>query len=269
MRIFGIEVKITLLVLVIVASIIATGYLSYKNLSLIVLSIHREARPDYKLIKIKEVAADLSEVDNSVRLYSLTREPKYLKPYDNIISTIDKKVEELLNLQGNDSSQLANIRAIEKLISERLIVWDQIMLLHARPLEKKVFSEFYNAMEKKAPDTTISIDTTLSPRKTNILRRLFAKKEKERMKEKVYVKEEIKLGKEQVQAEVEKLEKTLKDVEIQKATTETQLLKKNNELGLKLQYLILQLEQKETEALYTKSIEAEDLANQTYKWLAV
>jgi signal transduction histidine kinase/CheY-like chemotaxis protein/HPt (histidine-containing phosphotransfer) domain-containing protein len=268
MRIFGIEVKITLLVLVIVASIIATGYLSYKNLSLIVLSIHREARPDYKLIKIKEVAADLSEVDNSVRLYSLTREPKYLKPYDNIISTIDKKVEELLNLQGNDTTQLANIRAIEKLISERLVVWDQIMLLHAKPLEKKVFSEFYNTMEKKAPDTTISIDTTLTPRKSSILRRLFAKKEKERMKEKVYVKEEIKLGKEQVQEEVEKLEKSLKDVAIQQVTTESQLLKKNNELGLKLHYLILQLEQRETESLFSRSIEAENLASTTYKWLA-
>lgn len=272
MKIFSIEIKITLLILVIVAAIIATGYLSYKNLSQIVQSIHKEARPDYKLIKIKEITADLADVDNSVRLYSLSREPRYLKPYNKIISTIDKKVNELLSLQGADTSQLANIREIERLISERLIVWDQILLLHAKPMEKEVFSEFYSTIEKIADDTINvknNVDTivTAAPKKSSILKRLFAKKERE--KETVVVKEEITLGKEKVQEEVEKLEKSLSDIETQQVATESQLLKRNNDLGAQLQFLIMKLEQRETESLFLKSVEAEVLARQTYRWLAV
>jgi signal transduction histidine kinase/CheY-like chemotaxis protein/HPt (histidine-containing phosphotransfer) domain-containing protein len=249
MKIFTIELKITLLVLVIVAAIIATGYLSYKNLSQIVHSIHREARPDYKLIKIKEITSDLSEVDNSVQLYSLTREPKYLKPYNRIISTVDKRIDELVSLQGKDTSQLGNIRAIQTLIGEKLVVWDQILRLHSKPLEKEVFNEFYTVIEKKTTDT-------INPKKDNILKRFFKRKK------------EITLGKEEVQQEVAKLERSLNTIAVEQAETESQLLKKNNLLGSQLQFLILQLEQKETENLFVKSLEAEILAQDTYRWLA-
>ncbi len=250
MKIFAIEYKITLLILIIVAAIIATGYLSYKNLSHIVYSIHREARPDYKLMRIKQITSDLSDADNSVRLYSLTREPKYLRPYNKIISSADKGIEELLKLQGNDSSQIKNIHAIELLIGERLVVWDQILRLHSKPLEKEVFSEFYNTIEKKTNDT-------LTLKKSNILQRFFKRKK------------DVTLGKEEVQQEVAKLEKSLLNIASQKAETESKLLQKNNELGSKLQFLILQLEQKETESLFIKSLEAEILAQQTYRWLAI
>lgn len=250
MKIFAIELKITLLILIIVAAIIATGYLSYKNLSQIVHSIHREARPDYKLIKIKEITSDLSDVDNSVQLYSLTREPKYLKPYNRIISTVDRRIEELVSLQGNDTSQLENIRKIQHLIGEKLVVWDQILRLHSKPLEKEVFNEFYTVIEKKTADT-------LQPKKNNILKRFFKRKK------------EITLGKEEVQQEVAKLERSLNTIATEQAVTESQLLKKNNQLGSQLQFLILQLEQKETESLFVKSLEAEILAQDTYRWLAV
>jgi signal transduction histidine kinase/CheY-like chemotaxis protein/HPt (histidine-containing phosphotransfer) domain-containing protein len=250
MKIFSIELKITFLILVIVASIIALGYLSYKNLSQIVLSIHKEARPDYKLIKIKEITSDLTEVDNSVQLYSLTREPKYLKPYNRIISSIDKRIEELLTLQGNDTSQLRNIHAVGALIGEKLVVWDQILKLHSKPLEKEVFEEFYSVIEKRTTDS-------VAPKKNNILKRFFKRKK------------EPTLGKEEVQQEVAKLERSLSDKTIQQAESESQLLKKNNQLGAQLQFLILQLEQKETESLFIKSLEAEILAGQTYQWLAI
>lgn len=250
MKIFAIELKIGLLILIIVASIIATGYLSYKNLSQIVQSVHSEARPDYKLIKIKEITADLAEVDNSVRLYSLTHEPKYLRPYNKIISTVDKRIDELVNLQGKDTSQIDNLRAIQALISERLVVWDQILRLHSKPIEKEVFNDFYSNIEKKTTDS-------VNQKKDNILKRFFKKKK------------EITLGKEEVTQEVAKLERSLNDLALQKAATESQLLKKNNQLGSQLQFLILQLEQAETESLFVKSLEAEILAWQTYRWLAI
>lgn len=250
MKIFSIELKITLLILVIVASIIATGYLSYKNLSQIVHSIHREARPDYKLIKIKEITSDLAEVDNSVQLYSLTRDPKYLKPYNRIISTVDRRVEELLSLQGNDTSQVRNINAIQELIGEKLVVWDRILQLKSKTLEKEVFDDFYTEIEKRTTDS-------VTPKKNNILKRFFKKKK------------DITLGKEEVTQEVAKLERSLNSIAHEQAESESQLLRKSNQLGAQLQFLILQLEQKETEGLFIKSIEAEIRAQETYKWLAI
>lgn len=256
MKIFSIELKISLLILVIVVAVLATGYLSYKNLSEIVYSIRKEARPDYKLIKIKEITSDLTEADNSVRLYSLTREPKYLKPYDKVINTIDKHVEELLNLQDGDTSQIANLKSMEELIGERLVVWDKILQLHSKPIEKEVFSDFYSSIEQKTADTVVK-------KKDNILKRFFKKK-----------KEEIpppshSIAKTEVHQKVEELEKSLNDKAQQLAGIETQLLRRNNELGAQMQFLILQMEQKETESLFLRSMEAEQLARQTYKGLLI
>lgn len=249
MKFFTIELKITLLILVIVASIIATGYLSYKNLSQIVDSIHNEARPDYKLITIKEITSDLSDADNNVRLYSLTQESKYRESYHKIISKVNTNIDELLTLRGNDSSLLTHIHAIKALTAKRLVVWNQLLELHTNPLEKEIFDEFYTTIEKKTNDSV--------PEKRNILNRFFKKKK------------DITLGKEEVSQEVAKLERALTDFYIRQAETESALLKRNNQLGSQLQLLIIQLEQKETESLFIRSLEAEVLAAKTYQWLAV
>jgi signal transduction histidine kinase/CheY-like chemotaxis protein/HPt (histidine-containing phosphotransfer) domain-containing protein/CHASE3 domain sensor protein len=252
MRRFALELKVTPLVLIIVAAVIATGYLSYKNLSQIVLFIHKEARPDYKLIRLKEINASLTDVENSVRLYTLTHETKYLGPYNDIVTSIDRKIEELIELQENDTMQIANINAVGDLIGRKMVIWDKMLQLHAHPIEKEVFDEFYTNIEKKTTDTIV-------PKKSNIFKRFFSKKKKE----------EITLKKEEVQQEVAKLEKNLNDKTVEQAESESSLIKKNKDLSTRLQFLILQLEQRETENLIHRSRQADELARITYKWLAI
>jgi len=256
MKRLAIEIQITALVIIIVAAIFATGYLSYKNLSQIVSSIYKETRPDYKLIKVKEITASLAEVESSVRLYSLTHEPKYLRPYNDIITTVDKKIENLIDLQGNDTTQIITINAVSRLIEEKLIIWDQILQLHSHPIEKEVFSDFYKTLEKKTSDTSIV-------KKSSVLRRFFKRKEEIQI-----AKKQEEIQETEMQLEVVKLEETLKQKKDEKDDLERQLLQKNWELSTKLQFYVLQLEQRETESLLLKSIEADLLAKQTYKWLA-
>lgn len=67
---FKIESQISLLAVIIAAAVITSGYFAWKNLSQIVDSIHQEARPDNKLFLIKDIATDLSAIENIVRLYA-------------------------------------------------------------------------------------------------------------------------------------------------------------------------------------------------------
>ncbi|NJK95831.1 MAG: response regulator [Bacteroidales bacterium] len=100
---------------------------------------------------------------------------------------------------------------------------------------------------------------------SDIFGRQLEKKEEDEVK----VPEEVTLAKDEVQQEVAKLEKSLTDRSAQRAETESVLLKRNNDLTSRLQFLILKLEQRETESLLVKSLEAESLAQQTYRWLAI
>jgi len=70
---FKIEIQISLLAITIGIVVVVIGYFSYKSLSEIIYSIHQETRPDNKLFLIKNIASDLTALENSVRLYDLTK----------------------------------------------------------------------------------------------------------------------------------------------------------------------------------------------------
>ncbi|MDP3173646.1 MAG: hypothetical protein Q8M88_04345, partial [Phenylobacterium sp.] len=81
MKKLKIEIQVILLTICIAVVVIISGYLAYQSLSKIVDTIHKEARPDLKLLLIKDIAADLNEVENTIRLYSLTSDTSFLHPY--------------------------------------------------------------------------------------------------------------------------------------------------------------------------------------------
>ncbi len=52
----------------------ATGYLSYRNLSSIVSSIHVDVKPELRLLSIREISMDLEKAQNSIRIYTITND---------------------------------------------------------------------------------------------------------------------------------------------------------------------------------------------------
>ena len=62
MKQYKIEVQFILLTICIAVAVIVSGALAYKSLSEIVDTIHNEACPDLKLLLIKDISSDLSEV---------------------------------------------------------------------------------------------------------------------------------------------------------------------------------------------------------------
>ncbi|MEN6453703.1 MAG: hypothetical protein ABFD10_05540, partial [Prolixibacteraceae bacterium] len=75
MKRIKVEIQVTFLTVIIAAAMIGSGYLVYSSLSEIVDSIHKESRPDSRLLLLKDIASDLTGVENSVRMYSLTGDP--------------------------------------------------------------------------------------------------------------------------------------------------------------------------------------------------
>ena len=49
----------------------ATGYLSYRNISSIVSSIHVDVTPDLRVLTIREISMDLEKAENSIGFIQL------------------------------------------------------------------------------------------------------------------------------------------------------------------------------------------------------
>ena len=105
----------------------AAGYLSYRNLSSIVASIQVDLKPDLRISSIREISMDLERAQNSIRIYTSTHDSMDLRPYYNIISSIDNKVSKLRQECLSDTVVLLQTDTISKLIEKNILIWKTIM----------------------------------------------------------------------------------------------------------------------------------------------
>ncbi len=70
MRKHLLEIIIGLLITIGAALVLASGYLSYKSISSIVASIHKENKPDEKLLLIRDIATSLDKAEDGLRIYA-------------------------------------------------------------------------------------------------------------------------------------------------------------------------------------------------------
>lgn len=261
MRIFKIEIQVIILSICIGAVVIVSGKLAYQSLSEIVDTIHKEARPDLKLLTIKDITSNLNQVENSIRLYSLTGNGSFLKPYRQLGDSIQKKLKMLSEYAIPGSEEIAHIDSISTLTKRKLLVWDQIRSLHRTKTDThKSFTELYSKIDTAyiQPDT---IRFKPEPKKS-FFKRVFGKRDTttkrpiiiDKKKDKEIIKKEIAGIEEQIATQSKNLQ-----------TRETDLFKQNIRITKMLNRNITALELIEQKHLEAKTEEADALAAETYQ----
>lgn len=265
MKNLKIEIQVTILTICIAVAVIVSGYMAYQSLSGIVETIHREARPDLKLLLIKDIAADLNEVENTIRLYSLTGDASFLRSYQQLGDSIQKKLNVLAGYAIPGSVEFSHIDSISLLANRKLIIWDEIRALHHSKTDAhNTFSELYSRI-----DTAIIQPDTIRfkpEEKKGFFKRVFSKKDTttrrpviiDKTQEKEIIKKEIAGIEEQITNQAKRLQ-----------TKEMVLLEKNIQLTQALTQHINSLESSEQERLETKTLEADSMAAQTFRRMAI
>ena len=153
----------------------AAGYLSYRNISSIVSSINVDITPELRLLSIREISMDLEKAQNSIRIFTLTRDTLDIQPYYSIISGIDEKVSRLRSECTNDSILLKQTDAISRLIEENIVIWNKLLNLNN---DQKAAEYMRRLSDSLTADSE-------NARKTdkNILKRVFGRNNKNRIDE--------------------------------------------------------------------------------------
>jgi signal transduction histidine kinase/CheY-like chemotaxis protein/HPt (histidine-containing phosphotransfer) domain-containing protein len=260
-----IEIQVTLLTICIAVAVVISGYLAYQSLSKIVDTIHKEARPDLKLILIKDIASDLGEVENNIRLYSLTSNATFLRSYRQLGDSIQKKLKTLSQYSVPGSEEISHIDSISLLANRKLQIWDKIRALHRSKTDThNSFSNLYSKI-----DTVIIQPDTIRfkpEEKKSFFKRLFGKKDTttkrpviiDKSKEKEIIKKEIAGIEEQISSQANRLQ-----------SHETALLEQNIKITQEINQHIASIENSEQKHLETKTQEADSMAAQTYRGMAI
>jgi signal transduction histidine kinase/CheY-like chemotaxis protein/HPt (histidine-containing phosphotransfer) domain-containing protein len=248
-KIFSVQIKIGLLMILAVVILSATGYLSYRNLSSIVNSIQLDLNPDRRLSSIREISMDLEKAQNSIRIYTNTHNTADLNPYYTIISNIDDKVSRLRKEFLSDSIVLQQTDTISKLIEENIVIWNELLYLNnnltvAEDLKQLSVRLDSSSVEARKPEK-------------NILKRVFSSSTKSKLDEKEIISD-------------------LKEIEHQDSVTKERLTRReaklavtSNEIKEKFYDLITKIENEISGLINEKAVAADKLADKTYNWLAM
>jgi len=258
---FKIEIQITLLAIIIGAVISTIGYLSYKNLSNIVYTIHHETRPDNKLFLIKDIASELTTVEHILRLYILTNNEDDLQQYHSHQRHIILNLNKLNVYRGKFNPDAALIDSIGKLSREKLQLWQEVLNINLSvKSSKRAFLEIYSKLDEKKIDT---LTTQLGNRgfQSNIF------SHQETVFDTTLVDHSIE--NEVIKKKIKRLESELVKKGIERNILESQLIERSIVIGKKINHLIDEAEIKASNDFLTKTKVADQMAEVTYKWLAL
>ena len=266
MKFIKIELQITILSLFIAAAVSGSGYLVYESLSQIIDSIHKEARPDLKLLIIKDISSDLNEAENSVRLYSLTGNDQYIYKFQKLNKGVQKKLTNLEDYIIPETDQIQQIDSIRLLSNRKLLLLSQIRNLHKQKISKPTtpLTDLYSKI-----DTVIIQPDTIKfepVRKKGLIKRIFGKQDTTTKAPIIIDKSEEKEALKQELAEVEQQMST-ENQELQ--SKEKVLYERNIAVNKQLNKLISKLEADEQRHLETKTEEADFMAAQIYRRLVL
>jgi signal transduction histidine kinase/CheY-like chemotaxis protein/HPt (histidine-containing phosphotransfer) domain-containing protein len=243
----SVQIKIGLLMILAVILLSATCYLSYRNLSSIASSIQIDVKPELRLLNIREISMDLQKAENSIRMYTLTKDPADIKPYYSIISNIDDKVSELRSECLNDTALLEQTDTISQLIEENIYIWNKLLLLNH---DDKVVDYM-----KQLSDQLDSASESSQKKERGILKRVFSRSNKSLLNE-----QEIMNN----LNEIVEQDRTTKEKLIMR---ETQLAVTSSEIKEKFYDLITKMENEISDLIKAKAEAANEIAGNTYRWL--
>lgn len=263
MKKFKIEIPIILITVIILTMLALSGNQVYKSLSEIVDSMLDETRPDHKLMLAKDVAADLNELENVVKLYSLSENNTYLRAYSDLSNSIVSKLSEFQNYTISDSADIHSTDSLVILANQKMAIWKNILNLYlAKQDEHEAFSQY----SEKLDTIMVVQDTFYFPEeeKVGFFKRLISKKKEPPQPVIVDRTEE----KQAMQQEIARLENEIADRNKQISSREAAYMRKNQEVSDALNKFITKLELLEQKELVQKTEEADQLATATYERLA-
>ncbi len=241
--------KIALLLFFGIATILGSGYFSYKSLSSVVRLMQNEYTPDNKFFAIKNITTSIEKAENSIRLYGITKKDKHLERYRKTLPEIDSNFTNLKHQYANDQWFSSKIDTISTLLNIKKKLWSEIILLW----ESDNTGEEFSDLTKKL--TTNNQD---AEKKKNLFDRLFNSQ-----------KEDQKINKQEILDKLNDIESIEKEIEESLFKKETELTLSSNLISEAFISLFEQLDNYEKEKNIQLYKKADQLAKKSYLLLAI
>lgn len=230
------EFKVIVILMIVFVMVLFTGVVTYNRFSMIVNRISEASRPDARLVAAHSLENDLTLLGNYAKTYSLTGDTLYLERFFSTAAEIDLQTDVLDKMNQKSTDDLDMVE-LDSLIGEKFSILNELLFsqdqFRVQEALTKVVSTIEESTKGKNENKSIVAEETIDEKpKRKLLGwiRRNKKVEDEAIEEVVpdnalvevkNVNKEIK----QIQSDEMKIEKHLKDSELQLITQDNRLSK--------------------------------------------
>ncbi|PKQ62853.1 hypothetical protein BZG02_11710 [Labilibaculum filiforme] len=191
----NIKIKVVSGYIFVFLAIIASVLIAYQSYNKLLDSVVFLSKPDAEIARMNRILTNLSEAENKIRIYSLTKKEQYLANYAENIIEIQSDLDSLRYYSATSSKSFFLIDSMNYLLEERADKLEKFVELK-RSKEKENLSQI--AMDqlsevsgaaktkiKTTTTTTTTLDTLVTPtevketKKKGFVARLFSGKKSE------------------------------------------------------------------------------------------
>lgn len=282
----NIKIKVVLGYILVFIAILASLFVAYQSYNKLLESVISLSKPDAEITRMNRVLTNLSEAENRIRIYSLTKEEGDLALYAENINDIRMELDSLRDLNADTTISGALIDSMNFLLEDRSNKLTAFVRLK-RSKEKlnlsqqaiKQLSVASDSARTKIKTTTTTftfldtVKTAMEIKKKSLLAKLFSKKNGAKVDslETVIKRTEVKVDtsylpqSDSLLRNIENMLQTAQDMEELNreiiSNEELRLVEENSLIWDKIKLLLSQLEKERMEQLSLESNRAKQTAS--------
>ncbi|HLO90459.1 MAG TPA: ATP-binding protein [Lentimicrobium sp.] len=155
-RNWGIQTKIAILFLTILATIASAAYIVRENERTLKKTLYELSKPEEILPSIHDIISYLPEAENRLRFFALTDDYKYFQEYEILIDSVESNLNKLRSIFNADSVTNSELDSVGILLEKRKqLITEYIHTKEAR--EKFNFTDkAINTIKSRTPDSVLN-----------------------------------------------------------------------------------------------------------------
>lgn len=226
------EFKVIFILLIVFTLVFITGVVAYNRFSTIVNGITKASRSDLRLVKIRTLENDLTQLGNLVKTYTLTKDDAYLERFVKTASQVEEQLNSLDKMNKGASKKI-DIEKLDSLISEKFFVLNELLYSQNQFRVQDALTKVMNNIEKTTienkNDRKVVVEETDEEKpKRKLLG--WIKQKKETKKEETEVSDEEDMAPDIALIEVKDVSKEIQSIRNEELNIENYL--KDSELNL-------------------------------------
>jgi len=174
------RVKLIVILFLAISAVALVGYVSYIGLNNLMTTLEETVQPDYREEQLQRLLYQISEAENSIRIYTITRESQYLNSYYSNVGKADTLIQSLIEGSTHDTYMAHHLDTISQLLNNKTSIQKRLIRLKQDQKRINVYEEVLAKIQSLERKNAVfdSLEIAVSTAEKN-LEKEIQEKEKE------------------------------------------------------------------------------------------